>query len=182
MKRLRLLALLFSCIAFAPASWAQEDQGGDEESPTQNENVSDSQEGRRFWQADLPGGQYIVALDRICSVSMQQYLLDGNLVVNEVNIDTTGRSIARFYYIEPLAESIQRGGIGKVANRGKELIDRAAGRIDMDAHNMAQKTYPATTHAGMVEYRILDLADLDALFQSALRAWQSGRGRKLSIK
>ena len=43
-----------------------------------------------FWQGSLPGGSYAVALSRITSISKHEYLLDGNLIVTEVTIDTIG--------------------------------------------------------------------------------------------
>jgi hypothetical protein len=180
-----LAALMAFCLS--PA-WAQQPQPGpnnQEEQPAQgeNENISDEADERRFWQASLPGGgHYMVALDRISSVSMQQYLLDGNLVVNEVTVDTNGRALARFYYLEPLAESMKRNEVTRVVDRGRELLDRAGERLGTDAHNMVQKNYPATTHTGMLEFRILDLRDLDALYGSLRRAWESGRGRRFTIK
>lgn len=177
-----VLALLFFAGLLLPLSAQQAPDGQDTGETGENENVTDAEGDRRFWEASVPGGTYLVALDRISSVSMQEYLLDGSLIVSEVNIDTHGRAIARFYYIQPLAEATNRSAVTRIAERGKELADRAAGKIGVEAHNMAQKSYPGTTHAGMAEYRILDRADLDALFKSVTRAWKSGRGRKLSIQ
>lgn len=146
------------------------------------DRVKDTEGHRRFWQASVPGGNYMVALDRISNISMHEYVLDGNLVVNEVTVDTTGRALARFYYIEPLSDSMKRSEVTRVVDKGRELIDRAGQRLGSEAHNMAQKQYPTTTHAGMIEYRILDLRDLDALYGSLRKAWESGRGRKFTIK
>ncbi|GAA5481095.1 hypothetical protein [Haloferula sargassicola] len=182
MKRLPFLLLLAFLALPVLAQQPNGQNQGEEDQAPENENVTDDLNDRGFWEASLPGGTYLVALDRISSISMQEYLLDGNLIVNEVNIDTNGRAIARFYFIQPLAEATSSGGVTRAAQRGRELIDRAAGKVGIDAHNMAQKTYPTTTHAGMIEYRILDRADLDALFKSAVRAWKSGKGRKLTIQ
>lgn len=190
MKRTALLFSFLLPLAIHPLA-AQQPQQGQQNPPAQqqdpeqgeNENISDEPDERRFWQASLPGGgHYMVALDRISSLSMQQYLLDGNLVVNEVTIDTNGRALARFYYLEPLADSMKRNEATRVVDRGRELLERAGERLGTDAHNMVQKNYPATTHTGMLEYRILDLRDLDALYGSVRRAWESGRGRRFTIK
>ena len=118
----------------------------------------------------------------ISNISMHEYVLDGNLIVNEVTVDTTGRALARFYYIEPVTEAMKRSDVTRVVDKGRNLIERAGERLGSDAHNMAQKNYPTTTHAGMIEYRILDLRDLDALYGSLRKAWDSGKGRKLTIK
>lgn len=183
MKRLLIafpalvLALSVAMIPPVSAQGTNNNQNDEEET-----KAKESDGPRRFWQASLPGGHYMVALDRISNISMHEYVLDGNLVVNEVTVDTTGRAIARFYYIEPLSDSMNRSEVTRVVDKGRELIDRAAQRVGTDAHNMAQKNYPTTTHAGMVEYRILDLRDLDALYGSLRKAWESGKGRTLTIK
>ena len=59
---------------------------------------------REFWQADLPGGSYTVALDQITSISKHSYIIDGNISVTEVVIDTSGNALTRFYYLEPAAQ------------------------------------------------------------------------------
>lgn len=171
------LVIALSIPSITPIS-AQNANNNEEEET----RAKESEGPRRFWQASIPGGHYMVALDRISNISMHEYVLDGNLVVNEVTIDTVGRAIARFYYIEPLADSMGRSEITRTVDKGRELIERAGQRVGTDAHNMAQKNYPTTTHAGMVEYRILDLRDLDALYDSLRKAWESGKGRKLTIK
>ena len=172
--------------AQGPGSNTSQTDSGDEESEEdeENENVEDESDPsrKRFWQATIPGGHYMVLLERITNISMHEYLLDGNLVVNEVTIDTSGRSLARFYHIAPLADSSGRQEVTKVIDKGRELLDRAGQRTGTDAHNMAQKTYPATTHAGMIEYRVMDLRDLDALYGSLKTAWETNKGRKLTIR
>ncbi|MGB1129579.1 MAG: hypothetical protein ACPG4K_05990, partial [Haloferula sp.] len=183
MKALRILlpTLVISlCVPITSDLQAQNTPNNQNE---EDDNAAKESDGhRRFWQASLPGGHYMVALDRISNISMHEYVLDGNVVVNEVTIDTTGRALARFYYLEPLSESMKRNEVTRVVDRGRELLDRAGQRLGTEAHNMAQKNYPTTTHAGMIEYRILDIRNLDALYNSVRKAWESGKGRKLTIK
>jgi len=186
MKRILLLLLAFALAGPAGAQFnnpnapdAADDGSSDERVES---NVQDDEGPRRFWQASLPGGHYMVALDRISMISMHEYLLDGNLIVREMTVDTSGRALARFYHIEPVTESMNRNELTRIADRGRELLDRAGQRAGTEAHNMAQKQYPTTTHAGTVEYRILDLRDLDALYASVKRAWETGKGRKVTLK
>jgi len=75
------------------------------QNPTQPQNTEDSPRANRFWQATLPGGHYMVALDRISSVSRHRYLLDGALIVDEVTIDSLGQALARFYHISPVTDA-----------------------------------------------------------------------------
>lgn len=181
-KAISLLLLVLPALALNAQDTPQ--QGGNQQNQQQqqpSQNVTEEEGPRHFWQISLPGGHYMVSLNRIASVSMHEYLLDGALIVNEVTVDAGGRGLARFYHIAPTTGTTQPA-VNRLVDRGKEFIDRAARRGGLENHNMAQKNYPATTHAGMVEYRIHDLRDLDALYNSLQQAWESGRGRKLTIR
>ncbi|MGB6219990.1 hypothetical protein [Haloferula sp.] len=184
---MKSITAIFALVALLVAIPAQAQQnGGNTNNPNETGNeettATESDGPRRFWQASLPSGHYMVALDRISNISMHEYLLDGQLIINEVTVDTTGRALARFYHIAPLSEAGGRDEITRVVDRGRELLDRAGQKAGTDAHNMAQKTYPTTTHAGTIEFRILDKRDLSALYGSLRKAWESGKGRKLTIK
>lgn len=168
------LALILASAALAQDN-ARNDKAG-------NENIRDELNQKRFWEANLPGGHYMVSLGSITNISMHQYVLDGSLVVHEVTIDTTGRALGRFYYIEPITETMNRNEVTRVVDRGRQLLERAGQRLGSDVHNMVQKKYPETTHAGTIEYRLLDLRDLDALYGSLRRAWDTGKGRKITIE
>ena len=58
--------------------------------------------GQPVWKCKLPGGVYEVAVNAMLAVSTHEYLVDGVARVTEVNVDTTGSLLARFYYLEPL--------------------------------------------------------------------------------
>lgn len=136
----------------------------------------------RFWQARLDGGDYVVALDRIAAIGLHEYLLDGGLLVREMSVDTGGRTTARFYHIRQVGEAMPNNGLSQLAGRAGELLDQAARRGGLEVHEMVQNSYPTTTHAGMVEFRVLDLGELDALYESLRDAWTSGRGRRVSFE
>ncbi len=136
----------------------------------------------RFWQATLSGGHFMVALDRISSVSRHQYVLDGALIVDEVTVDTIGQALARFYYITPITDSAPGNTASELANRGRELVDKAAQRAGADVQNMVVKKYPVTSHAKTIEYRILSEAELSSLYSSVRASWETGRGRKFTAK
>lgn len=167
-------------LTLLPTSLHAQNSGGTGDSAS-NGNTSESTGPRRFWQASLPGGSYVVALDRITSVSKHSYIIDGNLSVTEVVIDTNGNSLARFYYIEPVGSDSSNVGAA-VKLRGQELLEKAGQRTGIDVNSAVAKQYPTTTHAKTVEYRVSDLRDLDQLFNSVRNAWFKGTGRKFSIK
>ena len=156
------------------------------EPPAQSQKTEDSPQASRFWQATLPGGHYMVALDRISSVSRHNYVLDGALIVDEVTIDALGQALARFYFISPITDAASGSGAGaaasRVAERGAELLDKAARTVGTGIHEMVVKKFPETTHARTIEYRLLSAEELTSLHQSIRSAWESGRGRKFAIK
>jgi len=172
---LTLALLLFS---FSPI-YSQQNGGEQEEAP---EGVSDEENKKRRWQANIRGGRYIVKLDAITAISQSEYVLDGNLIVTEVTVDTTGNSLARFYHIEPVTAAAG-GTIGNLTKKARDLGRRAAKLTTAEKiARMAQKNYPATTHAHTVEFRVQSKAELSALFNSAFTAWDSGKGRDLEVK
>jgi hypothetical protein len=158
------------------------DSSGDADDEDEESKAEESDAHRRFWQASVPGGHYMVAIDRISAISMHQYVLDAQLLVTEMVIDTSGRSLARFYYVTSVAESSGSATAARVVGKGRELLDRAGQRAGSNALDLAQKNYPTTSHAGMVEFRMLDLRDLNALYKSVQNAWETGKGRKITVK
>ncbi len=137
---------------------------------------------RRFWEASLPGGTYMVALDRISSVSMHSYVVGGSFLVYEVDIETNGSALARFYAMEVVGENNDSNVAKRFIERGKSLIDRGGNRIGVNTNTLVEKQYPTTTHAKTIEYRLATKQSLDQLFNSLKRAWSENRGRKFTIK
>jgi len=161
---------------------AQDTPPADEPAAAEDAKKGDSPGPARFWQADLTGGNFMVALDKIASVSRHKYVLDGALIIDEVTVDTVGQALARFYFIMPITDAAAANSLTGLANRGRELVDKAAQRAGTDAQNMVVKKYPDTSHAKSIEYRILSEKDLAALYASVRNAWESGRGRQFKAK
>ena len=137
----------------------------------------------RFWVANLPGGQYMVALDHLTAISRHSYAVpEAGIIVDEVTVDTTGQGLARFYYSAPITDGVNSSAAATVTARAKELLDYAGQRAGTDLHKMVIKQYPTTTHARSIEYRLLSSDELGALYGSVSSAWQTGRGRIFSIK
>ncbi len=149
------------------------------------DGITDDQTRNRFWECNVGGGNYMVALSRISSVSRHQYVLDGTLLVDEVTIDTTGQALVRFYFIAPISSQSNTGtgnAAQRLVERGKGLVDRGGEITGSDAHNMVHKKFPLTTHAKQVEYRVLTKEALGALYSSVKTAWVQGRGRSFSVR
>ncbi len=171
MTRSSLLSFLLSMsAAIALAQDPAADKPGDTSGP------------ERFWQATLDGGHYMVALDRISSVSRHRYVLDGAVIVDEVTVDTIGQALARFYFIKPITAGAASSTATAVIERGKEFIDQAGERAGTGVQNMVVKKYPLTSHAKSIEYRILSEAELTSLYDSVKTSWENGRGRKFTTQ
>ena len=151
-----------------------------------NSKINDTEQPNRFWQANVGGGHYMVALGTITAISRHKYLLDGTIVVDEVTVDTTGQSLARFYYLEPITNKLTGNGLGnaasRIVDRGREILEDKADESGTDVHNMVVKKFPETTHAHCIEYRLLSAEQLSGLYNSVRAAWESGHGRSFSIK
>jgi hypothetical protein len=175
----KFVGIMVLWLAFGHALQAQE-------TPTAPEKPVDSVGANRFWQATLGGGHYMVALDRISSVSRHKYVLDGALIVDEVTVDALGQSLARFYFITPISVAANGNGaaavVSSAVDRGREMIDKAAATAGAAVHEMVVKKFPETTHAHTVEFRLLSEAELTGIYDSVRGAWESGRGRKFAVK
>ncbi len=139
--------------------------------PTQN----------RFWRCELPGGVYLVALNNIQSVSTHEYIVDGAARVTEVTIATNSSVEGRFYYLEPVTPS----AVGATLQQLQQHVqDLAASHVSPDdkVWEKVIKSYPATTHAHTVEYRLTSRENLQQLYASLEQAWMTGRGAALKTE
>jgi hypothetical protein len=168
MKRFVLLFLFLPALCLA-----QTETAGDapaEGTPTSVPNQLP------LWRCKLPGGAYQVALRSIVAISSHEYVVDGAARVTEVNIDTQGTLVCRFYYLEPNLPNSPVGGGEDLKAKGRELLNEAGARTGQDAWKKVVKSYPVTTHARTVEYRLQSKEQLQALFGSIETAWRTGKG------
>ena len=181
-KAMNNLSFIFmGFVAFSPLAFAQNNNPRPDRNPDVSEQEKDKDNDKEtrngFWEANLVGGNYMVALGRISSVSRHKYVLDGSVIVDEVTIDTEGQALARFYFLSP----IEVGGTGAAAadavERAAALLDGAVRRAGVDVQDMVVKKYPLTTHSKTIEYRLLSEQQLGALYGSAKTAWVTGKGR-----
>ncbi len=144
-------------------------------------NTDVSSSNKRFWEANLPGGNYMVALDRISAINTHSYYIEG-LLVHEVNIQINGAGLVRFYAFEVIGENNKSNIATNITKRAKELINQNGKRVGVDTNTSVHKEYAVTTHSLTVEYRLFDKGDIDGLYNSLKRAWRENRGRSFTIK
>ena len=69
--------------------------------------------------------------------------------------------------------------LDRVIGSAKEASGRAGAA---DAWSQVVKSYPTTTHAKTMEFRLTAKSNVDSLFQSVQKAWEDGRGEKFSVR
>lgn len=124
-----------------------------------------------------------MALRSIISVSSHEYVVDAAVRVTEVNVDTNGSMVVRFYYLEPMKPTTP-SGIGQSAiDRAQDLTKELAGRVGVDqVWQKVVKNYPTTTHARTIEYRLETKDQLTKLFTSVEHAWRTGQGTQFKVQ
>lgn len=170
----------FSIFAIAAMTLCTPVLMAQDQNENENDNVSDSGSDKRFWEAKLPGGSYMVALSRISSISMHSYTVKGAMV-HEVAVETMGAALTRFYALEPLGQD-SSNITSNVVSRAQELMDEAGEKVGVSTDTSVHKVYPNTTHAKTIEYRVVDKRDLNEIYKSLSRSWKDNRGRKITIK
>lgn len=142
---------------------------------TPNPSATPTPTAIKMWRCNLQGGSYSVALRSIVSVSSHEYVIDGAVRVTEVNIDTSGNALARFYYLEPSTPNAPLGiGAGTI-EKAQQMLQEGAERSGQDVWKKVVKNYPTTTHAHTIEYRVADKATLNKLYESAESALRLDR-------
>ncbi len=128
-----------------------------------------------LWRCTLPGGTYEVALRAITAVSSHEYSVEGGLRVTEVNIATNGSLLARFYYLEP-ALSAPTGLGAATLEKAQALLSEGASKTGNEPPwKKVVKSYPTSTHAHTVEYRLESKDQVKALFESVETAFRMQR-------
>jgi len=135
-----------------------------------------------FWQCQLPGGDYMVSLASIASVSMHEYVVDGAARVTEMTVGTNSSVVARFYYLEPMTPKSPIGIGQSVIDRVQERVEDVAERTGVEeVWKKVVKNYPTTTHAHTVEYRVDSVDQLKKLEKSLQDAWRSGQETTIKV-
>ena len=175
-------SLIKSTLFTALASFLVLGQLSHAQDKNKKDNTDVTNKIKRFWEASLPGGDYMVALDRISAISKHSYIVNKTLVVHEVNVQVSGSGFVRFYTFEAVGENSESNLAKNLIERGKNLAEQGGRRAGVDTNTTVEKEYPVTTHAHTIEYRLFDNGDLNQLYGSLKKAWRDNRGRKFSVQ
>lgn len=131
-----------------------------------------------FWECETPGGNFIVKLSDITSVSKHTYVVDGAARVYEVTVGTRGPMVGRFYYVEPV-ETDSPLAIGKITlDRLQNLAERATERTGTEeVWSDVVKNYPDTTHAKTAEYRLTSIDSIHRIYAHLYKVWALLKGK-----
>ena len=181
MKRILPFAIIATVVSIATAQSPvpPPTPGGDDSKVTPGRVVPN----KPIWRVNMPGGTYELIVGAMVSVSSHEYVIEpGTTRVTEVNVDTNGQMCVRFYYIEP-AMVTPPGGIGAATFDKLKSITNEVGERTGTAEmwKNVRKTYPTTTHARTIEYRVSSKDSLSKIFSSASKCLRSGREDELKI-
>jgi hypothetical protein len=121
------------------------------------------------------GGEWICDRRDVMSVSCHTYELAGSVRVWEVTVSERSSNSVRFYYTKPIAmDTAHTGSPSEEGSGGK--LDTLTGQSTSappgqssgeDKANLkvpVRKSYPETTHAHTIEYRVKDHEELDSVY------------------
>ena len=138
---------------------------------------------RPFWKCNLPGGTYLLPLDRISNVSTHEYVVQGAGRVWEMIVSDDSSSIARFYYMESasrLKDPVVTGESG--LKYTEAALEKAAKATQTEeVWKRVVKEYPHATHAHTVEYRLEDIKTMHLLFDHLTGCWTYGRPGEINV-
>jgi len=163
LPRAGALLLAASLLAFSAPLHAQQQQG--DPPPRRVKNAI------ALFSCTTPGGVYKVAVRAITSVSTHEYMVEGTRVT-ELNIDSQGQSQVRFYYLEILPTEAPHGIAQGLLDKANEAVKGATEKAGAgDVWKKVVKSYPTSTHAHTIEYRLAEKADLMKIFEAADQAF-----------
>jgi hypothetical protein len=137
---------------------------------------------KALFRCTLPGGVYEVAVGAMIAVTSHEYLVDGIARVVEVNIDTNGSLLARFYFIEPNTPNTPAGLGASTLETAQRLLTEGADKTGQDVWKKVVKSYPTTTHARTVEYRLESREQLNKVYAAAEEAFRLNKDIRLKIE
>jgi hypothetical protein len=135
-----------------------------------------------IFRATLPGGVYAAAVRNIVSVSTHEYLVDGVARVTEVNVETTGSLLVRFYHLEPQTPPAAASLGSSAVEKAQQLFVQGAEKAGIDAWKKVTKSYPTTTHSRTVEYRLNTKDDAKRIFDAADESFRLQKSKQITIE
>ncbi len=137
--------------------------------PVKNLDVSEA----GYISVTTPGGEYIVDRRDVSSLSAHNYEIDGGMRVWELTVSERSANTVRFYYTKAIPTEPVKGGNpdqegvgGKLDSLDGKDAKASPGKKDTESTLKVpvRKSYPATTHAHTIEFRVGTLEELDEVY------------------
>lgn len=138
-----------------------------------------------LYEVELDNGGYQVDLTQVTSISMHRFYVDGVYAVDEITVDTLGNTVTRFYFVDRNRDVTTPRGIGQsVLDRTQQKVDEVKDRVGAPSilDEAVVKSYPTSTHAHTVEYRIKTKEQLDTLYQHISASWEKAQPGKFKFE
>lgn len=170
MNARHLFPILICPLLFAHQSFAAEDELPDPKI--------------QLWQAELNDTSKItIAVSQIVSVAIHPYLLNGENLVTEVTIDTTGNNTIRFYYVHPDDDKPDYTDPESVMKSAKKRLSQRPSQPKAQAKAaIASLKFPEGAYAHTIEYQVSSLETLDTIFKSLTSVWEKSSKKRTIYK
>ena len=122
-----------------------------------------------------------INVSSIVSVSMHPYLLNGQIPITEVTVDTQGNNTIRFYYIHEEDPSAAAGGLKEAAGSARRRLQQEMTQ-QKDGSQIPSIKFPEGAYAHTVEYQMNSLSDLTKLYQSLVSVWERSSQKLTTFK
>lgn len=127
----------------------------------------------------LAGGKIAIDLKTISAIGLHSYTVDATSRVWELTVDNGGSSLLRIYSVTTISPNEPALDMAKVEL--ESLAESVSKAVGLDVWAKVQKTYPTSTHAKTVEYRVKTVKELLQLRKLLFKAWTSGTAGRVDL-
>jgi hypothetical protein len=127
----------------------------------------------------LPGGKIAIDLKSITAIGLHSYTVDATSRVWELTVDNGGSSLLRIYSVSTISPNEPILDMAKVEL--ESLAESVSKSVGLDVWAKVQKSYPTSTHAKTVEYRVKTVKELLQLRKLLFKAWTSSSSGRIDL-
>ena len=127
----------------------------------------------------LPGGKIAIDLKSITAIGLHSYTVDTTSRVWELTVDNGGSSLLRIYSVSTISPNEPILDMAKVEL--ESLAESVSKSVGLDVWAKVQKSYPTSTHAKTVEYRVKTVKELLQLRKLLFKAWTTASSGRIDL-
>lgn len=135
-----------------------------------------------LWEAKIDCiSQITISVNSIVAIALHPYLLNGETLITELTIDTTGNNTIRFYYIHPDEDKTDFTNPESIVKSARKKIRNQGSQPKAD-NNISSIKFPEGAYAHSIEYQIDDLNELLNMHKSVISVWEATRKKRTSYE